>query len=301
MSCPSHGPCLPFVDDLDLCCLVSGSFPDPCLVEGVPIASERVDGAILAASELMWAATGRKFGKCTVTIRPCQQGNACDPCPDGGTLPFEGGFSYGFGGFPWYPQLSGGVWTNISCPSCIGQCGCEKLCEIDLPYPTCCVNEVSVDGIILDPTMYRVDDFRKLVRLDSTPSVSGDAPDCWPTCQDLSLPDTEDGTFSVTVTYGREVPELVKMATAELACQFLKSCVGAPCQLPQRIQSMTRQGVTVGFLDQMAFLERGRTGIYLVDLAINTFNPYRLLKQASVYSIDTPPKWRLTDTAGDCP
>lgn len=301
MSCPQTGPCTPFITELDLCCLVSGGFPNECTVEGQPITQEKIDGAIQSASELLWAATGRKFGTCQVTIRPCQQGNGCDPCPDGGSLPFGlGGFSYSFGGFPWYPQLSGGVWTNISCPSCVGQCGCEKLCEIDLPYPVCCIIEVVEDGIILDETMYRVDDFRKLVRLDPTPSVTGAAA-CWPTCQDLSLPDTEEGTFSVTLTYGREVPFLVKQATAALACEFLKSCVGAPCLLPQRISSLTRQGVTVGFLDTMAFLEKGRTGIYLVDLAIATFNPYRLLKQASVYSIDAHPKWRLTDTAGDCP
>jgi hypothetical protein len=59
---------------------------------------------------------------------------------------------------------------------------------------------------------------------------------------------------------------------------------------------MTRQGVTVGFLDTMSFLEKGRTGIYIVDLAINTFNPRRLQKNASVYSIDSKPKWRITDT-----
>lgn len=290
MSCPQHGPCAPFVTEAELCCVVSGGFPDPCLVEGLPISQDKIDSSIQAASELMWAATGRKFGKCTVTIRPCLE--KCSPCPDGGELPFWSsssgafpGWGYDWGAYPWYPSFNNGVWTNVSCP-CANECICDGICQIPLPYPVCCIDEVTIDDIIIPPEEYRVDDFAYLVLLEDSPLVTGT---CFPSCR-----------TKVTVTYGREVPQLVKMATAELACQFLKSCVGAPCQLPQRIQTMTRQGVTVGFIDQMAFLERGRTGIYLVDLAINTFNPYRLLKQASVYSIDNQPKWRRTDTAGDC-
>lgn len=469
MGCPATGPCEPFITELDLCCLITGAFPDPCIVDGQPIDQTKVDAALQAASELMWAATGRKFGTCTVKLRPCKQGGGCNPCEGGGEIPFFGAgeFGYGFGSaFPWYPQLLNGVWTNISCNSCAGQCGCSKLCEIELPYPVCCITEVKLGGQVVPTEDYRVDDFRKLVKLDSSGphtipdeitditlvdgiyapngglapkatfndrqtsfefTLNGDtgavvptfeffinanrysdsllfgifgadaqamgfAPNqavtagatgstviagitvtftmvsggilhmspptgafagrdvadlntdpivvrfefsefiknivignnntgqdltgipagftdfvfgfdsgvCWPTCQNLALEDTNPDTFSVTVTYGREVPFLVKQGTAELACQFLKACVGAPCQLPQRISSMSRQGVTVGFLDTMSFLEKGRTGIYLVDLAINTFNPYRLLKQASVYSIDSQPKWRRTDTGRDC-
>lgn len=282
MSSPGTGPCQPYISQLDLCCVVSGAFPDPCLVEGQPIAQTKIDGVMQAASELMWASTGRQFGLCTVKIRPCKPG--CSPCD----LPYFDNFgSFGWGDFPWIPSFQNGIWTNINPCDCQGTCGCSALCEVPLPYPVSCVNEVRVDGIVLDPTAYRVDDFRTLVRVDG---------ECWPKCQDLALEDTEENTFSITVTYGKYVPYLVAQATAELACQLLKACVGAPCQLPQRVSSMTRQGVTVGFLDAMQFLDKGRTGIYIVDLAINTFNPRRLQKNASVYSIDNQPKWRITDT-----
>lgn len=281
MSSPGTGPCQPYITQLDLCCVVSGAFPDPCLVEGLPIAQSKIDNAIDAASELMYASTGRQFGLCTVKIRPCK--TQCGPCD----LPFFDNFGWGMNSFPWYPSFNNGVWTNINPCACEGNsCGCSPLSEVGLPYPSNCVNQVKVDGVILDPSEYRVDDFRTLVRLNGAE---------WPSCQDMALDDTKVGTFSITVTYGRLVPNLVQLATAELACQLLKACVGASCQLPQRISSMTRQGITVGFLDTMQFLDKGRTGIYLVDLAINTFNPRRLQKNASVYSVDQA-KRRRTDT-----
>lgn len=276
MACPRHGPCEPFADELDLCCLApSGLFPDPCLTTGEPLPAGAVDNALQAASEILWAATGRRYGRCEVKIRPCRN---C-PCPDYG-------FTYGFG-FPWYPYLMDGLWYNCPCPTCVGDCGCTHLEEIDIPYPTCEIVEVKIDGDVVPPTGYRVDEFRKLVRIDGG---------SWPTCQDLEKDDTEDGTFSVTLIYGREVPELLKQATAAMACELLKSCVGAPCILPQRISTLTRQGVTAAFIDSMDFLASGRTGIYIVDLAIQTFNPHGITRRPAIWSPDAGPRWRITDT-----
>jgi hypothetical protein len=200
-----------------------------------------------------------------------------------------GDFYYGFGS-AWLPYLNGGVWYNLPPCGCPGQCGCSKLCEIPLPTPVASVDEVKIDGVVLAETEYRVDNFDTLVR---TPAVSGD---CWPTCQNLELPDTEEGTFSVTVTYGRDVPSALTMATAELACQLLKACVGAPCQLPQRVSTISRQGVTMGFIDPQEFLSQGRTGIYIVDLVIQSLNPHHLTRRSAVWSPDAGPKWRRTDT-----
>lgn len=292
MTCPATGPCAPFITELELCCLATGAFPDPCVAGTTdPVPQPIIDNALMAASELLWAYTGRQFGQCTVTIRPCAK--SCDPCPDGGGDFFSDN-GYGWGSYPWTPLFENGVWTNVRCNSCTGSCGCESLCEIDLPYPVCCIDEVRVSGVILDPALYRVDNFRTLVRI---PEVAGD---CWPKCQNLALEDTEEGTFSITLTYGRPVPALVKQAAATLACQFIKACMGQPCQLPQRMTSLASQGVTVGFLDPQSFFAQGLTGIYLVDLAIKTFNPKGLQKQSSVYSPDMGRKWRRTNTGEDC-
>lgn len=283
MSCPKHGPCTPFVTALDLCCLeaTGTTFPNPCLTGGTSVPAEAITDAITAASELMWAMTGRRFGKCQVKIRPCRQ--SCEPCGD--LFSFTD-FGFGFS-FPFFPQLLDGVWFNLPPCGCPGLCGCEKLCEVDLPTPVCTVDEVKVDGVVLPPSAYRVDDFRKLVRIDGV---------CWPECQDLEKPDTELDTFSVTVTYGREVPTLIKTATGVLACELLKACVGAPCSLPQRVTTITRQGITAGFLDPQQFFNEGRIGIYIVDLVIQTFNPHGISRRPAVWSPDAGPNWRRVGT-----
>lgn len=274
------GPCQPFATELDLCCLeATGSFPDPCLTGGQPLPPNAVENALQGASEMLWAATGRRFGLCEATIRPCRQSTS--PCDMPLVEIQPGSFSWGFRQ-PWLPVLSGGLWTNISCGACGPTCGCTSMCVISLPFPTNSVSEVKVDGVVLDSSEYMLSDRSKLVRLGG---------ECWPTCQDLTLDDDQEGTFSVTLTYGIEPPSLLVQATAELACQFLKACVGAPCQLPQRISSISRQGVTMGFLDSMDYLSQGKTGIYVVDLAIATLNPHGLTRRPGVYSPDVHPKW----------
>lgn len=274
ISCPGEGPCT--VWDLDLrCCLVSGGFEDPCLSDNTPIDQSIIDSSILAASQFLWAATGRQFGTCTVTLRPLCINQCSTDCA--GLV--ESGY-----GFPWMPvHQMDNSWTNITCTQ--KNCTCVELCEIPLPYPVCSVDQVVIDGVIVPDTEYFVTDFNKLVRAKS----SG----CWPDCNDLTLPNIYEGTWSVTVTYGKPVPELVKIAASEFACQLMKRCVGRPCDLPQRIQSINRQGMSATFLDPMEFLKDGMTGIFLVDLAIKTYNPRKLFKRATVVSPDFTQKWAV--------
>lgn len=266
MPSPINGPCTPFVEEIGLCCLVSGGFEDPCLTSGQPVSQTVIDTSLQAASEILWAATGRQFGVCEVTVSPCYK-NPCDVCD----------YTITDIGYPWIPVLNeNATWTNVSC-LCTDSCECTKMCVVPLPYPVDAITEVTIDGDILDDTNYRVDDFRYLVRTDGI---------CWPKCQ---------GSWSVKLTYGRPVPTLVQMATAALACELIKSCVGASCDLPKRMQSLTRQGVTVGFIDPMQFGE-GLTGIYIVDRAIKAYNPKSLIKNSSVYSPDLTNKWKRVGT-----
>jgi hypothetical protein len=172
-------------------------------------------------------------------------------------------------------------WTNVTCTQ--KNCTCVDLCEIPLPSPICFVDEVLINGAVVPNTQYSVINFNKLVRAKSA--------GCWPNCNDLSLPTTSAGTWSITVTYGRPIPELVKMAASEFACQIMKKSVGRSCDLPQRLQSITRQGSSATFLDPMEFLKDGMTGIFLVDLAIKTYNPHRLFKKPTVVSPDSLGRW----------
>lgn len=272
MSCPGQGPCCTYELDLSCCLTPSGSIPDPCLLDGNPVDSAIIDNAKLAASQLLWALTGRQFSVCTKTIRPCRK--KCDDlCCTSLT------------GFPWTPvHLPSGDWTNASC-DCPGECSCTKLSEVNLPTPVCSVSEVKIDGVVVDPTTYRVDNFRKLVRLGANE---------WPNCNDLTKPDSEVGTWSVTVNYGTPPPQLVILAANEMACEIIKNCVGGPCRLPQRLASVTRQGISVSFLDDMAFLDKGLTGLYFVDLAARTYNPHRVMRKPIVASPDSVNQWRVS-------
>ncbi len=271
MPCPGEGPCGSW--DLDLgCCLTEGGFADPCLGDGTPVPQEIVDSMTLASSQFMWAATGRQFGTCTVTLRPLCINQCQSECVDSGF------------GFPWVPiHQADGTWINVTCSQ--GNCTCVDLCEVPLPYPVCSVDEVIINGEVIPEAEYSVINHNKLIRAKGA--------GCWPSCNDLSLPTTDDGTWSITVTYGKPVPELVKLAAAEFACQLMKKCVGRPCDLPQRIQSVNRQGMSATFLDPMEFMSQGMTGIFLVDLAIKTYNPHRLYRKPTVISPDYNQKWAL--------
>lgn len=263
--CPGTGPCDTW--DLSLGCLDDAGVLVGGCEEDEPVDAAIVAAAELSASEILWAVTGRQFGTCSAVIRPCRPG--CSPCDE----PVTG---------PW-PALIGGRWYNMAC-ACGTTCTCagNRMAQARMPTPVCEVIEVLVDGVVLDPGAYAVLDRTTLIRIDG---------DNWPMCNDLTLPDSEAGTWSVALTWGKAVPQLVLDAAAEIACEFLKARLGQPCKLPQRVTNLTRQGVTMSFADPQDFFRDGRTGFYLADMAIRTFNPRLLQRNASVYSLDAP-GWR---------
>lgn len=267
--CPGVGPC--DLWDLSLPCLDDAGILSGGCDSGEPVDAAIVTSASLSASEMLWALTGRQFGTCTATVRPCRQG--CLPCD----LPWP---ATG----PW-PALIGGRWFNVAC-GCSDRCSCKgsALAQVRLPNPVCEITEVMVDGVVLDPSSYLVLDYNTLVRTDGS----------WPLCNDMTLPDTEEGTWSVTLTWGVAVPQLVLDAAAEIACEFIKARTGQPCKLPQRVTTLSRQGVTMSFADPQDFFKDGRTGFYLADMAIRTFNPKLLQRSATIYSLDAPGYRRVT-------
>jgi len=58
--------------------------------------------------------------------------------------------------------------------------------------------------------------------------------------------------------------------------------------LPQRIQSIVRQGVTVSMVDVDTLLQKGLTGVQTVDQVISMFNPYGLKSRMKLSSPDEP-------------
>lgn len=234
------------------------------------------------AAEMLWGWTRRVFGICKVTVRPCL--SDCQSARLWSST-FWGNGPYpwaGIGGSGrWSPQLIGGEWYNLDC-GCPSTCTCSTsgAAALHLPGPVGAVTEVLIDGEVVDPAAYVVMYGRTLVRTDGG---------TWPPCQDLLAPPTAAGTFQITYERGVAVPIGGQIAAGILACELAKAACGdSTCQLPQRIQTVTRQGVTVGFVDNFSGLEDARTGIWLIDSWVSSHRQPRGF--AGVRSPDVKPK-----------
>lgn len=231
------------------------------------------------ATEYLWNWTGRKFGLCEVSVRPCRE-----DCTEGwssfwGWGPIPGAYP---GGAPWRPVVISGRWYNLGCRRCGDQCGCGHLEQIKLPGPISSVEAITIDGETMPSGSYRVDDGKFLVRLDGG---------SWPLCQDLSVSPTEEDTWEITYKRGVPVPSGGNVAAGVLALELAKAaCNDKSCQLPQRVQSITRQGVTIAMLDAFDDIEKGHTGIWLIDSWLSSMNNAPI--PSRVYSPDVSPRSR---------
>lgn len=225
-----------------------------------------------AATSHLWNWTGRKFGLCEVTVRPCRQ----DCLKQGSTYGGVGHPLIPTHGAPWQPALIGGSWYNLSCGRCGEGCSCSSVEQLALPGPVDSIVEVLVDGVAVDAEAYRVDNRRLLVRQDGG---------TWPVCNDLAKAPSEPDTWQVSYLRGAEVPASGQLAAGLLACEMAKAlCGDSSCKLPQRVQSITREGVSTVILDSFEGLEKGQTGIWFVDSwVISMNNPPR---RPTVYSPD---------------
>jgi hypothetical protein len=80
-----------------------------------------------------------------------------------------------------------------------------------------------------------------------------------------------------------------KMAARTLAIEFAKLFNGDDtCALPQRVTSISRQGVSYTLLDSQDFIDEMRTGLYAVDLFLKSVNPDKAKAKARVFSTDVP-------------
>lgn len=219
--------------------------------------------AIAWASAVMYARTGRQFGLCPITVRPCMERRCSD------------GIVYGawWSGSLWTPYILNGIWFNCFCGEI---CSCKPRCEVRLAGPVAEVVEVTIGGVVVDPATYRVDDYQWLVRQDG---------ECWPECANMDNASGGTGVWEVTYTRGREVPHVVLNATAILACEYVKMCKkDASCRISSRVVAMDRQGTSFQFVAPDDMIKLGLTGIGEVDDIIIAFNPAGLRFQPRVFS-----------------
>lgn len=212
------------------------------------------------AVELLWAWTGRKFGTCEETVRPCR--SECSESETGSTFYGFSGTGAGSPGLGlWRPVLLAGEWFNIRCGYCGDRCHCsvDTSRHLSLPGPVAEIVEVWVDGERLGPEKIWVEG-DTISRLDGKP---------WPWCNtDLGDPtDPESGAWTVTYKRGLSVPVGGQIAAQKLAEELAKAaCSDSSCELPSRVQSVTRQGVSMEMVQtEFQDVREGRTGIWLID------------------------------------
>ncbi len=249
------GPCSPWItgDDVADCCSVETTDT---------VIFDLVAGQ---ASDLLFEISGRLYaGECGPrTVRP-----ECDSCYCGYQV-----LSRGYVIGPWdygYPlQL---------CDSCLVACEPSLVKLAGVPVRE--ITEVKIGGDVVDPSEYRLFNERYLQRLNSVR---------WPWAQNLTLPDTEANTFSVTYTYGADPPALGIAAAASIACELYKACTAGAgeCRLPTGVTRIVRQGVTI---DRLAFTSWGfregrwATGLPLVDAFLATVNPSGLQRRPTFWA-----------------
>jgi hypothetical protein len=218
--------------------------------------------AIALAGQTMRMLTGYSVGGCPVLLRPCSQ-----TCVDGA-------YGWYYNGGTFYPHIDSlGRWVN-SC-GCTYNCSCSVLSVVNLSGVVGSVEEVKIDGVVLAPTAYRLDNGHRLVRLDG---------ELWPACQDMAKADTEVGTFSVSVVRGATVDGLGAYAAGLLACEYAKACTGGKCRLPSGTTSVVRQGISMEISTDL--FPGGRTGIREVDTVVARYNPYALKRPSAIWSPD---------------
>lgn len=237
------------------------------------------------AIDLLYNWTGRVFGICETVIRPCRDdcggGRSADSTFWGRGPGFDPGFPRrGMGGLGgWRPVLVGGEWLNIGC-GCLSACDCgiDGSKALTLPGPIQSVTQIRIDGVVLPPTAYRVDHNRLLVRIDGQ---------SWPACQDLLAEPDQENTFEITYMKGVRVPLGGQVAAGRLACELaLGACGDDECQLPERLQTVTRQGITVGIsLSAETWTD---TNIWSIDGWVKSMKK-RERPTVSVRSPDTAP------------
>lgn len=236
------------------------------------------DRAGAAASAIVWAATGRRYGLCELTVLPCS--------PPAQPL--------GYQSFPValdnYDAWSLGGGSGLCGAG--GGCSCRAACEVALDGPVFDVTDVAVDGESVAPGAYEVHNGYLLVRTDGN---------CWPSCQTYGV---EVPGFAVTYRRGEEIPDPIMMAAEMLACEYAKACQGRPCGLPARLTRLSRQGVDVEVeAGRLSSIQTGgrariRTGIRVVDDLLEADNPYGLAERPVVTSPDLVPARVVTWRGG---
>lgn len=254
--------CSPWAEFDDIPEEIRNTFP-----EGVT--QTEVEDALMRASELLWALTGRVWygGGCTETAVL----RSMPPPPGTDSWPYESTWGkcrcWSLTGW----QLVGGLPIQAFRP--LGVVHDVVPIAVKLPRsPVTGVTSVTVDG---EPFgAWNLNRAGWLERTDGKP---------WQVC---------DNSTEITYTFGEPPPGGGRDAAVELAVEMIRYRYNLDgCRWPRRATQITRQGLTIN-IDPSEFLERGHTGLVAVDLWIRSVNPERRAQPARVWSPDLPTTMR---------
>lgn len=96
---------------------------------------------------------------------------------------------------------------------------------------------------------------------------------------------------TITYSHGLHPPIGGQRAAVLLAVELGRSWTGGKCNLPRRIESVSREGIT---LNLAVAMQGWRTGIWDIDSWLNSVNPGSMTKRASAWSPDKYPTRRVT-------
>ena len=243
-----------------------------CAYSAEELQGMRDDPAVLAVMEraesLAWmtlsALSGYRISTCPTLVRPCAL--RCAPTSWVSAPVSDTGF--------FSPHIIDGGWYNACGCQSRTDCSCSSLCEVILPSIGSIV-EVRLNGAVLDPTAYRIDNGRRLVRTDG---------ECWPYCQDMSASIDDEGTFSVLYYSGVGPNDIIRYAAGVLASEFFKACTNRDCRLPSGVTNISRQGMSIQV--EAGSFPGGMTGIHEVDAVLRIYNPHALKSPSRVMSPD---------------
>ncbi len=284
MAAPRNGPCAPWVQGPEVAeqPFVKAAAQNATAKLGMAeqrIAELCAEAAVIA-SELLYELSGRVYtGDCgPVTVRPLSRPTDIDTrawaaglAPNGWMSSWGScAYAYGFGS-----------------PGVLSHYGCSNPPEIELgAYPVTAIEKVLIDGVEIPADEYELRDHRTLIRLRPTVASIPTERWGWPTCQHNDLPDSEQGTFSVTYRYGQPPPSAGVLAARKLAEYLVLPQLGDTSKYPQRVTNIQRQGVSAMVVDVMDVLKSKSSGIYEVDLFLLSVNPNKASRQAAVWSPD---------------
>lgn len=207
-----------------------------------------LDDACWAASDILFALAGHTFpGLSEITVRPTVDYGSRGSWGTTGTGPDAATAGSAVNTAGWNPVLAGGL------PG-LGAFDGRGLTHVALGVePVQSVSQILVGGAVLDPSLYRVDEQRWLVRVDGQ---------AWPWVR----PDAPQGTFDVTLVYGQPPPRAGIRAAMELAIELAQVYNGSTtCFLSGRVTEVVRQGITTVLADPLTLAEKGLIGLPIID------------------------------------